>query len=83
MKIYDTKTAPTPRRVRVFLAEKKLKEQFIERLPDEKFKTQDAEKIADDIGVKRKSVFNYLKDYRVERLEHGVYQKKQLNGTTA
>lgn len=65
------------------VAEKKLKEQFIERLPDEKFKTQDAEKIADDIGVKRKSVFNYLKDYRVERLEHGVYQKKQLNGTTA
>ena len=60
----------------------KNKELFIDSLPD-KFSFPDAEKVADDIGVKRRQIFNYLKDSRIKKLEHNTYQKVFENGIRA
>ena len=58
------------------------KDEFIENLPD-KFNTSEAEKIGLEVGVERKTVFNYLKDNRIKKLKHNSYIKNFENGTAA
>tara|TARA_R100000655_G_scaffold3587_1_gene12330 strand:+ start:1325 stop:1663 length:339 start_codon:yes stop_codon:yes gene_type:complete len=54
-------------------------ELFIDALP-EKFKTSDAEKIAKKLRIKRRQMYNYLEDSRINKIEHGSYQKVFENG---
>ena len=60
----------------------KNKELFIDALPD-KFSMNEAEQVANEIGVKRRQIFNYLKDSRIKKLEHNTYQKVFENGIRA
>ena len=60
----------------------KNKEIFIDALP-EKFKTSDAEQIANEIGIKRRQMYTYLEDSRINKIEQGSYQKVFENGIRA